>query len=94
MDYPAHVYDDDYTGNRWQYGLTNRPPGGGAVPRGFIIGSHRNENTWSDSHRNESTRFRHGTLEYPFALTEKEIEGYELTFVADFKRVPMPSEEK
>ena len=84
MDYPAHVYDEDYTGTRWQYGLRNRPPGGGAVPRGFIIGSHRNENGW----------FRHGTLDYPFALTEAQAEGYELTFIADFKSVPMPSEEK
>ena len=84
MAYPAHVFDDEYTGPRWQYGLRNRPPGAGAVPRGFIIGSHRPD----------SLMFWHGTLDYPFALTEEEAEGYELTFVADFAGAPMPSEEK
>ena len=71
MDYPAHVFDDDFTGPRWQYGLMNRPPGGGAVPRGFIIGSHRPN----------SPKFRHGTLEYPFALTDHDRDAYELTFI-------------
>ena len=84
MAYPAHVWHDKYTGTRWQYGLTNRPPSGGAVPPGFIIGSYRPD----------SPKFQHGTLDYPFALTEAEAEGYELTFIADFKSVPMTRKKK
>jgi hypothetical protein len=67
-DHPAHVFDDEYTGPRWTYGLRNRPPMLGAVPRGYIIDSHRPHPDW-----------RHGTLQYPFPLSDRDVDAYELT---------------
>jgi hypothetical protein len=71
-NYPIFIYDDEYTGPRFVYGLQNRPPSVGAVPRGFIIGSHR-----------PAEGFRHGTLDYTVRMTEEEAAGYELDFVGE-----------
>ena len=62
------VFDDDYTGPRWTYGLVNRPMQIGAQPKGYIVGSER-----------RSVEFKNfGTVQYPRQLTDEEIAGYEL----------------
>jgi len=49
----------------FEYGLRFRPPGPGAVPKGFTkIGTH--------------PRFRHGTVSYDRELTSKEVYDFEL----------------
>lgn len=52
----------------YRYGLRSRPPGPGAVPKGFI----------PDSYRKDDDRARWGTLAYPRELTAKEIYDFEL----------------
>lgn len=66
------IIDDEYTGPRWTYGLQYRPIVGAGVPKGFIVFSDRKDD-----------RFRHGTVDYPFQLTEEQIEHAELVFVAE-----------
>jgi hypothetical protein len=61
------VDDKEYFGQRWTYGLQNRPPIDGGAPRGFIIHSDRKHG-----------KYHHGTIDYPYPLTQKEIEGWEL----------------
>lgn len=68
------VFDDEYTGPRWTYGCQYRPVWVGSVPSGWIVGSLR-----------ESPDFRYGTVDYPRALTDKEIHSYELTEVQHVK---------
>ena len=65
-----NFFDDEYEGPRWRYGMTFRPLMIGAQPRDFIIQSDR-------KHPN----FRHGTVDYPRLLTDKEIYDFELTLV-------------
>jgi len=67
------IFDDEYTGPRYRYGLQYRPLSLGAVPEGWII--------WSDR---ESDDFRHGTLDYPVKLPEGTANNYELVFVGEF----------
>lgn len=64
------IYDDEYNGPRWRYGLNYRPANYGAVPNGYIVFSDRPDQ-----------RFNFGTLDYPTQLREEEVRGYELTFV-------------
>ena len=64
------VYDDEYGGTRWRYGLDHRPLSSGAVPAGWIIGSDRGHPEWA-----------HGTVDYPRELTDAEEQGYELALV-------------
>lgn len=66
------IFDDEYNGPRWRYGLTFRPVGFGNVPKGYIIGSDR-------PHK----QFRHGTIDYPRELTTEEVAGFELTRVEE-----------
>ena len=61
------IYDEKYTGQRWTYGLQNRPILGAGVPKGFIVFSDRKD-----------SRFRHGTVDYPFSLTPEQIDHFEL----------------
>jgi Defence against restriction A C-terminal len=61
------VFDEDYTGPRWVYGLVLRPAGIGCQPDGRIIGGDKRDARTGDS------RVRHGTIEYPRELTELEI---------------------
>lgn len=50
----------------YQYGMTYRPPGPGAVPKGqYTVGDH--------------PAFRHGVIQYDRPLTDEEIKQYELT---------------
>ena len=60
-------FDDEYTGQRFTYGLTNRPVGAANIPDGWIINSDRT-----------NANFRHGTIDYDRELTDAEIAGYEL----------------
>ncbi len=69
------VYDKDYTGPRWTYGLTYRPAAYGAVPDGRIVGADVLG----------STMFAHGTIQYPFELTEAQVAGFQLTPVPNEK---------
>ena len=61
------VFDEDYTGPRYTYGMIYRPLQIGAQPKGYIIGSLR-----------EHPDYRHGTIQYPRQLSEDEIKSYEL----------------
>lgn len=63
------VFDDTYTGQRWAYGLTHRPPGYAHNPDGWIVDSIR---------PSPCPCALFGTIEYPRALTEREIASYEL----------------
>lgn len=67
------IWDVDYTGPRWTYGLTWRSIRNGGVPDGFIIYSHRAANA----------PFRFGVVDYPRPLTDEEIEAYHLTLIED-----------
>lgn len=66
------LFDDEYTGPRWTYGMTYRPIGIGAIPKGWIINSQK-----------DYSGFHFGTIDYPRELTEKEVRNYELTAVKD-----------
>jgi len=62
------LFDDTYKGKRYTYGLTYRPVGYAQVPEGWIIQSNK-----------PSTKFAHGTIDYPRPLTQEEITQYQLT---------------
>jgi len=53
----------------YKYGLKFRPPGPGAVPKGFIL--------YEEKHPD----FRWGVLHYPEKLPEEVANDYELTFI-------------
>lgn len=61
-------FDDTYTGPRFTYGLTYRPPRFANVPDGWIVDSER-----------PHPDFRHGTIAYPEPLTDRQIESFQLT---------------
>ena len=69
---PVLIFDEDYTGKRYTYGLVYRPLQIGAQPKGYIIGSLR-----------EHPDYRHGTIQYPQPLTSKELQSYELEICDD-----------
>jgi len=73
MEKPKYIFSDEYTGERWTYGLTYRPFMMATVPKGFIIGSLQED----------GTPFRFGTIQYPFELTEQQVSSYELTLVEE-----------
>ncbi len=62
-----HIFDDTYTGPRFKYGCTYRPPFNGGAPDGMII--------FADKKHPD---FDYGTIEYPFELTAEQISRYEL----------------
>jgi len=62
------IFSDQYTGNRYTYGLRNRPLSTGTAPKGFIIGSDGLA----------TGRARWGTIQYPRQLTPDEIYDFEL----------------
>lgn len=70
-------FSDQYTGPRWKYGYINRPFAMAHQPRGFIL------MTYNPDERVEigGKRSRHGTIEYPFQLTDDEVYGFELFLV-------------
>lgn len=64
------IFDDEYNGPRWTYGLVYRPLTRFAVPDGWIIGSNR-----------DHSAYRHGTVDYPQQLPEHDLKAYELVEV-------------
>ena len=64
---PEIVWDDEYTGPRWRYGMVYRPYTGANIPAGWIIQSIRPD-----------PRFRFGTVDYPFELTPDQVRHAEL----------------
>lgn len=62
------IFDDEYTGPRYTYGLRNRPAGYAQVPPGWIIESNRKD-----------PRFNFGTIDYPTELTPEQVYSFELT---------------
>ena len=66
----TQLWDRDYDGPRWRYGLTYRPLGYATVPDGWIIKSDR-----------EHPGYRHGTIDYPRRLSADEVKAYELVEV-------------
>jgi hypothetical protein len=73
------VYDEDYTGPRFTYGLTYRLAGYAQVPDDRIVFGDRKD-----------TRFRYGTIQYPRRLSDREVESFELTFVGESHVRPEP----
>lgn len=68
------IYDDEYQGPRFRYGLTYRPAPWG-VPTGFIVGSGR-----------EHPDFRFGTIDYPFEIDPRVANQMDLTRVEQMNR--------
>lgn len=62
------IFDEDYKGKRYTYGLQYRPLGISCQPDGFIIGSDR-----------ENKNFNFGTIDYPFELSEDQLYSYDLS---------------
>lgn len=62
------LFDDEYKGPRWTYGLTYRPISIGTIPQGWII----------DSQKDHPNFPSFGTIDYPKELTEKEVSSFEL----------------
>jgi hypothetical protein len=71
------LFDDEYDGPRFTYGLQNRPLDSFHVPDGWIIGSDRQSDT-----------FTHGTVQYPRALSLDEMEAFELSPAGSPLRLP------
>ncbi len=64
------IFDDEYNGPRWTYGLVYRPLARFAVPDGWIISSNK-----------DHPAYRHGTIDYPHQLPERDLKAYELVEV-------------
>lgn len=64
------LFDDDYAGPRWTYGLSNRPLGSAQVPAKWIIFSDR-----------PHPKYGHGTVDYSRELTPHEVYAFELELV-------------
>lgn len=75
------VYDEDYKGPRYRYGMRNRPLQIGAQPKGWIIGS--------DKPHPDFKNF--GTIDYPFPLTKEELYSYELVDLGEVKPTLPPA---
>jgi len=65
------IFDDEYQGPRFRYGLRYRPLSTWNVPAGWIVGSAR-----------PHPDFAHGTVDYPREVPPDLVEGYELELVA------------
>jgi len=75
-EYTDVIYDEDYTGPRWRYGLRNRPLSIATAPKGWIIRVKK----WEPGVKEDGFLF--GTVDYPRPLTEDEMYSFELTFVS------------
>ncbi len=62
------LFDEDYTGPRFTYGLRYRPLARFAVPDGWIIGSNKDHPEFPNF----------GIVDYPFELSDKQLHSYEL----------------
>jgi hypothetical protein len=65
-----HIFDDEYTGPRFTYGCTIRPPARFSIPEGYICDSQR-----------DNPRFRYGTVDYPAPITQEEADHYDMILV-------------
>lgn len=65
------LFDDEYSGPRFTYGLTFRPAGIGTVPKGRIVGSNKSSADFPVF----------GTIDYSRKLTEDELYQFELVKV-------------
>ena len=68
-------YEEEYTGPRYRYGMRNRPLMIGAQPKGWIVGSVKPHPDFK----------AFGTVDYPFALTQEDVDRYELTPLGEYK---------
>lgn len=73
----VRAYDDEYTGLRWTYGYINRPFAIAHQPKGFVLMSYRADVRVEI----DGKRSRHGTIDYPFPLSDDEVYSYELFLV-------------
>ncbi len=64
------LYDDEYDGERWTYGMTYRPLGFANVPDGWIVFSNK-----------KHPDFYFGTIDYPFELPERAVKSFQLTHI-------------
>ena len=65
------VFTEDYKGERFVYGLVNRPAMYGTLPDGRIVGA-------DEPTAQPDQRVRHGTVSYPRRLTAREVYAFEL----------------
>lgn len=75
------VFDKDYSGPRYRYGMRNRPLQTGAQPKGWIV----------DSNRSHPDFKAFGTIDYPFPLTKEELYSYELVDLGEIKPTVPPA---
>jgi hypothetical protein len=66
------LWDAEYKGPRFRYGLTYRPATYANVPDNYIL--------WSGK---LYPGYAHGTIDYPFRLSDMQVERFELTLVAE-----------
>ena len=67
------IFDDEYTGPRFTYGLTLRPLARFHIPDGWII----------DSDKYDKDFPRYGIVDYPVELTAEQLYRYDLVFVKE-----------
>jgi hypothetical protein len=64
------VYDNEFTGPRFKYGLTNGMYSISTVPKGEIQNTYKPDDT--------SNGATYGTIEYPYALSEEQLTNFRL----------------
>jgi len=62
------LFDEDYTGPRFTYGLTYRPAARFSIPDGWVIGSNKEHPDFP----------KFGTVDYPVKLSDEELYKFEL----------------
>ncbi len=70
MKEPPPIFDDEYSGPRYRYGLQYRPAAGAGIPKGYIVFSDR-----------KHPAFQFGTIDYPTPLTDAHAKQVDLVFV-------------
>lgn len=65
------LWDNEYTGPRWRYGITLRPVNAYTIPHGFILQSGRLHPDYRSF----------GTIDYPRELDVDECARHDLVFV-------------
>jgi hypothetical protein len=67
-------YGPSWVGPRYRYGYRNRPFAYAHQPDGFLGGPGAIDSNFRDP----VAGIRHGWIDYPFELTEREVDAYEL----------------
>lgn len=65
------LWDEEFKGPRWRYGLQFRPLGFAQVPDGWVLKSERPDSRFPTF----------GTVAYPRELTERETYGFNLVLI-------------